>query len=421
MRAPENRRVVVVGYACSTPLGHGLARTWERALAGESGIRRITRFDPREYEVDIAGEIPDFAPLSYDYLNEKELAFWNARFIPMTMVISDAALQDAGIVVTAENRDEIGCLVGSALNGLDAYEDAVKRYESGGPLKVSPMLLPNVCANLPAGKASMLHGFRGPTYSPGAACATGNFCIAEAAWLIQSGRALVMLAGGVEFPVLAPIVCGFGNMNAALKSHKNGVRIDPAQASRPYSVHRKGFVLSEGCGILVLTSLEFARAHGLEPRAEILGVGTSSDAFHYTKPNRETIVRAMRGAIADAGLAAEDIHHVNGHGTSTVQGDASEVACLREVFGRRLGKIPLTSNKSQIGHSLGATAAIESILAIEGMRRGVILPTINYEPDPELAEADVVGNSPRHQPHEIVLSNAFGFGGTNCCLVIRGM
>lgn len=421
MRSPLDRRVVVVGYACSTPLGHGLSSTWERALAGESGIRHISRFDPGDYAVNVAGEIPDYQPLSYEFIDEKELKFWNARFVPMTMVVSRAALEDAGIVVGPTNRDEVGCLVGSALNGLDAYEEAVRGYQAGGPLKVSPMLLPNVCANLPAGKAAMLLGFRGPTYSPGAACATGNFCIAEASWLIQSGRVEVMLAGGVELPILAPIICGFGNMNAAIKSRKDRSGDNPALASRPYSRDRKGFVLSEGCGIVVLTSLEYARAHGLTPRAEVRGVGISSDAYHFTKPNRETITAAMRASIEDAGLSPADIQHVNGHGTSTMAGDACEVACLREVFGRHLGRIPLTSNKSQLGHSLGATAAVEDILAIESMRHGVILPTINHDPDPALTDVDVVGNAPRRQAHEIVLSNAFGFGGTNCCLVLQGM
>ncbi len=421
MRPPANRRVVVVGYDCSTALGHGLERTWQRAAQGQSGIRHITRYDTQGYAVNVAGEIPDYHPLEYDFIDAKELKFWNAHFVAMTMVMSQAALVDAGIEVDDSNRDDIGCLVGSAINGCDAYEQAVRAYDAGGPLKVSPMLLPNVCANLPAGKASMLLGFRGPTYAPGAACATGNFCIAEAAWLIQSGRVPVMLAGGVEFPIIAPIVCGFGNMNAAIKSRKDRSNEDPAQASRPYSVDRRGFVLAEGCGIMALTSLEYARAHGLQPRAEILGVGFSSDAYHFTKPNRNTIIQALNMAIDDAGLKPADIQHVNGHGTSTPSGDACEVECLRAVFGEHLERIPVTSNKSQIGHSLGATAAVEDILAIESMRRSAILPTINYQPDPELSDVDVVGNELRRYEHEIVLSNAFGFGGTNCCLVIRGM
>ncbi len=196
---------------------------------------------------------------------------------------------------------------------------------------------------------------------------------------------------------------------------------DPAQASRPFSIDRRGFVLSEGAGVVVLAAEEVIRAHGLEPRAEVLGVGWTSDAYHYTSPNPATIVRALRETIADAGLQPADVQYVNAHGTSTAKGDRTEIQCLREVFGGLMEMIPVSSNKSQLGHTLGATAAIEAALAVEGMRRGILLPTINHLPDPEFADIDVVPNTARKQTHEIVLSNAFGFGGTNCCVIFRGV
>jgi 3-oxoacyl-[acyl-carrier-protein] synthase II len=421
MKAPQNRRVVVLGYWVSTPLGHGLAATWERAARGESGIRRLTRADIGDFPCHAVGEIPDYDPLAYDFVDEKEVKNWNAKFVVGTMIACHEAVRDAGIDFSDGLAERAGCLIGSALNGLDAYGIAVHGVENGGPTKVSPFLLPNVCANLPAGKASMLLGFKGPIFSPGGACASGNHCLGIGARMIQAGHAEVMLAGGVEFPLLPPIIYGFGNMNATIRCEDDRCEADPGQASRPFSIDRRGFALSEGVGVLVIASLDFARAHGLSPRAEILGIGMSSDAHHYTRPNKATILSGMREAIDDAGLSPADIQAVNAHAASTKVGDRTEIECLREVFGDRLPRVPVSANKSMLGHSLGATAAIEAVLAIEGMRRGVLLPTINHLPDPEFAGVDVVPNAARERAHEIVLSNAFGFGGTNGCVVLRGL
>jgi 3-oxoacyl-[acyl-carrier-protein] synthase II len=232
----------------------------------------------------------------------------------------------------------------------------------------------------------------------------------------------VALVGGVDTCLIPEIIHGFANMLATISvGPKDRAHQDPAQASRPFSIDRKGMVLSEGGGVLVLAADDIVAAHGLQARAEVMGIGWTSDAFHFTQPNEATIVRAIREAVDDAGLQPDDIQVVNTHGTSTPKGDQTEVACLRRVFGARMGKIPLSSNKSQIGHSLGAAAAIEAALAIEGMQQGLILPTINYLPDPQLDDIDVVPDSARRQAHEIVLSNAFGFGGTNCCVVLRGL
>ena len=222
-------------------------------------------------------------------------------------------------------------------------------------------------------------------------------------------------------PLLPELVHGFANMNATIKVRK-GDRAweDPSLASRPFSIVRKGFVLAEGAGVLVLAADDVIAAHGLRPRAEVLGIGWTSDAHHFTRPHPPAIVRAMREAIADAALEPQDVQYVNAHATSTPQGDAVEIDCLREVFGAHLPKIPISSSKSQIGHTLGAAAGIEAALTIEGMRRGILLPTINYLPDPALGDIDVVPNAARRRAHEIALSNAFGFGGTNCCVVFRG-
>jgi 3-oxoacyl-[acyl-carrier-protein] synthase II len=295
-------------------------------------------------------------------------------------------------------------------------------YVNRGPLKVSPYLLPNLCANLPSGKAGMLMGFTGPIFSPQGACASGNHAIGIGARMIRDGDCDFVLAGGVDTCLIPEIVQGFANMLAtAYITPKDRAYNDPSQASRPFSIDRKGMVLSEGAGVLVLAAEEMLPVHGLTPKAEVLGVGWTSDAHHFTLPNGHTIVRAIREAIDDAGLAPGDIACVNAHGTSTQKGDKVEIACLREVFGKGLGKIPVSANKSQIGHTLGAAAAIEAALGIEAMRQGLILPTVNHIPDPDLADVDVVPHATRRQRYEFFLSNAFGFGGTNCCVVFGGV
>jgi len=421
MRSPSNRRAYVVGYAVASPLGATFETTWRRAEAGEAGFRRITRCHV-DSPCNVVGEIPDWNPHALDFATEKDVHQWNAAFVLLTMAVCRDALRDAGVEMTPETAPRTACLIGSALNGHDAYRIATAALAQGGASKVSPFLLPNLCGNVPSGKAGMLLGFTGPVFSPQGACASGNHAIGLGARLIRDGDCDFVLAGGVDMPILPELVHGFANMNATIKLRPGDRAFDdPAQASRPFSADRRGFVLAEGAGVLVLASDDALAAHGLTPRAEVLGVGWTSDAYHFTRPNPETITRAIRDSIADAGLQPADVQHVNAHGTSTPQGDAVEVACLREVFGEGLRRIPITSNKSQIGHTLGAAAAIEGALTIEGLRRGVLLPTINYIPDPALGEVDVVPNAARRQRCELALSNAFGFGGTNCCILFRGV
>jgi 3-oxoacyl-[acyl-carrier-protein] synthase II len=421
MKAPKNRKVFVVGYGTATPLGSTFEKTWKRAVKGEAGFRKVTRCQV-ESACNIVGEIPDWNPLDLDFIDAKEMYNWNAAFVILTMAVCREALENAGITMDDRIAPRMACLIGSALNGPDAFRIAMHDLEHRGPLRVSPYLLPNLCANVPAGKAGMLLKFTGPIFSPQGACASGNHAIGLGARMIRDGDCDFVLAGGADAPILPELIHGFANMNATIKVHpEDRAYADPAQASRPFSFDRKGFVLSEGAGVVVLAAEELIKTYGLKARAEVLGVGWTSDAYHYTSPNPTTIIRAIRETIEDAGLKPADIEYINAHGTSTPKGDRTEVKCLREVFGKTIEHIPVSSNKSQLGHTLGATAAIEAALTIEAMGRGLILPTINHLPDPNFSDIDVVSNVVRKKKYEIALSNAFGFGGTNCCIIFRGV
>jgi 3-oxoacyl-[acyl-carrier-protein] synthase II len=421
MKAPKNRRVFVVGYDAATALGNTFAKTWQGAVDGLAGFRRLTRCESTSRS-NVVGEIPDWDPDRLPYVNRKESSLWNAAYVFLTMEVCRNALLHAGLEINGETGPRTGCLIGSALNGTDSFRIAMDNYVNKGPLKVSPYLLPNVCANLPGGKAGILLGFTGPIFSPQGACASGNHAIGIGARMIRDGDCDFVLAGGVETCLVPEIIQGFSNMQATIKVGPNDrAAADPTQASRPFSLDRKGFVLSEGAGVLVLAAEEAVLSLGLTPRAEVAGVGWNSDALHFTRPNSTTIIRAMHDAIDDAEISPADIGTVNAHGTSTPTGDGTEVDCLRAVFGKNLAKIPVSSNKSQVGHSLGASAAIEAALAIEAMRQGIVLPTVNHIPDPHFSDLDVVPNTARKHAHEFVLSNSFGFGGTNCCIVFRGI
>ena len=421
MKAPKNRKVFVIGYGAATPLGKTFALTWERAVRGEAGFRKVTRCQVDSL-CNVVGEIPDWDPRAFDFSGEKEVYNWNASFVILTMAIVKEAMENAGLRMDKETAPRTACLIGSAINGTDAFRMAMNHMREGGPLKVSPYLLPNICANLPSGKAGMLMGFTGPIFSPQGACASGNHAIGIGARMIRDGDCDFVLAGGVDMPIMPEIIHGFANMNATIKvnTHDRAYH-DPSQASRPFSTDRRGFVFSEGGGVIVLAAADTVARYGFRARAEVLGVGWTSDAYHFTRPNKETIIRAIRETIEDAELKTNDVQYINAHGTSTPRGDATEVECLQTVFGGKLRQIPVSSNKSQIGHTLGGAAAIEDALTIEGMQRGLILPTINYIPDPQFDGLDFVPHEARKVHHEIALSNAFGFGGTNCCIIFRGV
>jgi len=421
MKAPKNRRVFVIGYAAATPLGITFAKTWGRAVKGEVGFRKVTRCQVDSLS-NVVGEIPDWDPLSLEFVSKKEAHSWNADFVILTMAVCKEALENSGLEMDKDTAPRTACLIGSALNGTDSFRIAMDNYLHRGPFKVSPYLLPNLCSNVPSGKAGMLLGFTGPVFSPQGACASGNHAIGIGSRMIRDGDCDFVLAGGVETCLIPEIIHGFANMNATIKVRpEDRAYDDPSQASRPFSKDRKGFVLSEGGGVLVLAAQEMLTAHGLTPLAEVMGIGWNSDAHHFIRPNMETVILSMREAIDDAGLQPGDIQYVNAHGTSTPTGDSTEIECLRNVFGQDLETIPVSSNKSQIGHTLGAAAAIEAALSIEAMKNGKILPTVNHIPDPNMSDVDVVPNEVRDQDYHLLLSNAFGFGGTNCCVVFKGV
>lgn len=421
MKPPKNRRVFVISYGAATPLAKTFPESWQRAANAEAGFRSVTRCEVKTLS-SVVGEIPDWDPTAYEFADQKEAYNWNADFVILTMAVCEEALSRSGLEMNSETAPRTACLVGSALNGTDAFRAAMDNYLNRGALRVSPFLLPNLCANLPASKAGMLLGFSGPIFSPQGACASGNHAIGIGARMIRDGDCDFVLAGGVDTCIMPEIIHGFANMNATIKINPDDrAYADPGQASRPFSIDRKGMVLSEGCGVLVLAAEEAVKAHGLSPKAEVMGVGWTSDAYHFTMPNQSTIIRAIAEAIDDAGMAAEDIAYINAHGTSTNKGDSTEIAALRQIFGKGLKTVPISSNKSQIGHTLGASAAIEAAFAIEGMKQNLMLPTINYRPDPEMADIDVVPDKARRAPYSCFLSNAFGFGGTNCCIVFQGV
>jgi 3-oxoacyl-[acyl-carrier-protein] synthase II len=419
MRAPKNRRVFVIGRAARTPLGATAEATWEHAVANHSGLRLLSRCDVGTPMV--VGEIPGRDQARYAFDTPKERHSWNAAYVLETIAVCHDALAHARLTLDGATGPRTACLIGSAINGSDSLREAFVRYDNIGSNGVSPFLLPNICANVPAGKAGAVLGFTGPIFSPQGACASGNHAIAVGARLVRDGDADFAVAGGVEMPLIPEIVLGFANMNASFKLRTTDrAAADPGQASRPFSIDRRGFVLAEGAAAVVLAAEEAIAAHGLSPLAEVAGIGWTSDAHHFTRPHPPTIVRAMREALDDAELDIGAIGSVNAHGTSTPSGDAVEVACLREIFGERLPEIPVTANKSQVGHALGAAAAVEAVLALMSLERQTVLPTLNYLPDPELAGSDFPAASRPHA-HEHVLSNSFGFGGTNCCVILRGV
>jgi len=423
MKAPRNRRVFVIGRAAMTALGATAEATWRRAAANESGLRELSRCSVETHGglPMIVGEIPARDRASYAFDTPKERHNWNAAYVLETIAVCQDALAHAKLTMSPEIGPRTACLMGSAINGSDSLREAFLRLQSVGPNGVSPFLLPNICANVPAGKAGSVLGFTGPIFSPQGACASGNHAIAMGARMVRDGDVDFAVVGGVEMPLVPEIVLGFANMNASFKLRQSDRAFaNPGQASRPFSIDRRGFVLAEGAAAVVLAADEVVAAHGLKALAEVAGVGWTSDAHHFTRPFQPTIVRAIRDALADAEIDATAVGSVNAHGTSTPTGDAVEVQCLREIFGDHLPSVPVTANKSQVGHSLGAAAAVEAVLALMALEHQTVLPALNYLPDPELAGPDFVQKSRPHA-HEFVLSNSFGFGGTNCCVVFRGV
>ncbi len=416
---PHKSDIVISGYDMVTPLGTDLPRQWEAFASGRSGVNWISRFQvPESDPVRVAGEVPQIDFSKYSFWTERDAANWFSPVIFHAMLVATRALEHAGLHIDDENAPRIGTTFSSAIGGLDAMIGAEEKVRAG--LSPHPFTNPNGCLNLVGGKVSIQTGAKGPIFSPVAACATGAATVATAGMLLQTGRADAVIAGACDFPVIRSLLPSFASMNGAFKSIKKTDRShnNPALVSRPFSRDRKGFVVSEGAAALIVTTRGYAEKNNLPVRCVVKGVGMTSDAKHYVAPNHDTIVACMQQAIKDADLVSNEIDVINAHAASTNVGDGIETNALVEVFGNN-HQIPVVANKAQIGHTMGASSAIELVLTIEGLSREMLLPTINYDPDPKLPPLNIVTDSAKTAPHHRVLTNAFGFGGCNVCLVIE--
>ena len=406
------RRVVVTGLGLVTPLGTGVEKTWKALCAGESGIGRITRFDPTGYDAQIAGEVKDFDPAQF--IEKKEIKKMDT-FIHYAVGASQLAVDDAKLKVAPEEATRVGVYIGSGIGGLGSIEHYHDVLREKGPGRVSPFFIPMTIINLASGQVAIRVGAKGPNSCAVTACATGNHCIGDAYRLIQRDDADVMIAGGAEAAITPLGVAGFASAKAL--SFRND---DPTKASRPFDKDRDGFVLGEGAGVVVLEELEHARARGARIYAEVIGYAMNSDAYHITAPPEEGegAVRCMEMALKDASVAKTDIGYINAHGTSTMA-DAIETKAIKHVFGEQAYRIPVSSTKSMTGHLLGAAGGIEAVFSILALHHGILPPTINLDhPDPA-CDLDYVPNTARSVQTQVVLSNSFGFGGVNACLLFR--
>ena len=406
------RRVVVTGLGLVTPLGTGVEKTWKALCAGESGIGRITRFDPTGYDAQIAGEVKDFDPAQF--IEKKEIKKMDT-FIHYAVGASQLAVDDAKLTVAPEEATRVGVYIGSGIGGLGSIEHYHDVLREKGPGRVSPFFIPMTIINLASGQVAIRVGAKGPNSCAVTACATGNHCIGDAYRLIQRDDADVMIAGGAEAAITPLGVAGFASAKAL--SFRND---DPTKASRPFDKDRDGFILGEGAGVVVLEELEHARARGARIYAEVIGYAMNSDAYHITAPPEEGegAVRCMEMALKDAGVAKTDIGYINAHGTSTMA-DAIETKAIKHVFGEQAYRIPVSSTKSMTGHLLGAAGGIEAVFSILALHHGILPPTINLDhPDPA-CDLDYVPNTARSVQTQVVLSNSFGFGGVNACLLFR--
>ncbi len=414
----KNKRIIVSSYEMITPLGKNAQETYENMILGHSGVSPIRRFDSSDIDVHYAGQVPDIQFTDHDIFTARELKNWFSPVISHSILTAYESVRKSGLNITEENSHRIAVTYSSAIGGLDAILLADQQYYASGTTP-HPFTNVNVCLNLIAGKISMFFKTTGPIFSPVAACATGNVSVALGAMMIQQNLADVVICGAVDFPLVKSIVLSFSAMNGAYNTQKTDDRgyNAPHQISRPFSVDRKGFIISEGSACLILTSLEYAMKHNMNIEAEIKGLSLNSDGFHYVFPKTETTARCIEQAISDAQLNPEDISHINAHAASTKVGDANEIDALKTVWKDHFDKIPLSANKSQIGHTMGASSAIELILSILSLKNNMIYPTINYIPDHQFPLQNVFTDC-REMKLNYVLNNSFGFGGTNCCVVV---
>ncbi len=408
-----SRRVVVTGLGMLTALGSSVEKTWAGILAGQSGIRPIDHFDASAFSTQFAGTITDF--VVEDYLPAKEARRVD-EFIQYGLAAGQQALLDSGLVITELNADRVGVAVGSGIGGLTTIEDGHRSLLEGGPRKISPFFVPGSIINMAAGLLSIRHGLKGPNFSVTTACTTATHCIGLAARLIASGDADAMLAGGTEKASTPLGLGGFGAARAL--STRNS---DPTLASRPFDKDRDGFVLGDGAGVLMLEEYEHALARGARIYAELIGFGMSGDAFHMTAPpeNGAGAASAMANALRNADIRPDEVDYINAHGTSTPAGDVAESQAILQVFGAHADKLAVSSTKSMVGHLLGAAGGVEAIFSVLALRDQIAPPTINLDhPDPACT-LDYVPHKARAMKMNVVLSNSFGFGGTNGSLLFR--
>ena len=407
------RRVVITGLGAVTPLGNDVPTLWENLLAGRSGVRRITSFDPSALEVQIAAEVTDFDPVA---LFGRKEARRNDRFALMAWEAARQAIADAGLQFDAALGQTTGVLIGTGIGGFLTLLEAYDTFLTRGPRRVSPLMVPMMMPNAASATVAIAYGLRGPNLSLATACATGSHAIGEAAAIIRRGAAQAMICGGSE-AVLAPLaLAGFKNMGAL--STRND---EPERASRPFDAQRDGFVVGEGAGVLILENLDHARRRDARIYAELVGYGATADATHITAPDEDGagLARAMTLALQEASLPPTAVDYINAHGTSTPLNDRAETTAIRAVFGPHADRLAVSSTKSMTGHLIGAAGAVEAIACVKALETGWVHPTINYEyPDPE-CDLDYVPNQARRLNPRVALSNSAGFGGHNACLVLR--
>jgi 3-oxoacyl-[acyl-carrier-protein] synthase II len=410
----DSHRVVITGLGALSPLGHSVDELWSGLIAGRSGVDLITQFDTDELPCKIAGEVKDFKPT--DYINFKE-ARRMGRASQLAVATAHQALTDAGLPTTLSEamQERAGVCVGTALGPFERSDEEIQTYRKRGWRAASPFALTSSLANMPAHHVSMLAQTKGPIATPVNACASGTQALFEGAEFIRRGQADLMIAGGVEGLIIDYAIAGFSAMRALALNNDH-----PARASRPFDKNRDGFVLSEGCGLMILESLDHARSRGAHIYAELLGGASSSDAYHMAAPDPTGAgaVRAMHWALQDAGVDVSEVDYINAHGSATPLNDSMETLAIKKLFGEQAYNIPISSSKSMIGHCMGSAGTLEAIACIKTIQTGTIHPTINYEtPDPD-CDLDYVPNVARQAQVRITLSNSFGLGGNNACVVL---
>lgn len=407
----NKRRVVITGVGAITPLGTGAGKSWQALCQGKSGVARITKFDPSGFKCQIAAEVKDFH--AEDFLDRKKIRRTDV-FIHYTLVATRMALDDAGLSINDSNADKVGTIIGTCVAGMITYEKNLSDLKEQGPDSVSPFFLPGFLPNMAVGEVSIVFGAKGPSKCVATACATGSHAIGDAFRLIQYGEADAVITGGSDTYVIPIAIAGLDRMRAV--SRRND---EPEKASRPFDKNRDGFVLGEGAGILILEELGFALKRGAEIYAELLGYGSNIDGLHITEPDWENQARCIRLALNDAGILPQEVDYVNAHGTSTMLNDLAETKAIKAALGEHAQEVAVSSNKSMMGHLLGATGAVEAIFTALTIRDSIIPPTINYDtPDPG-CDLDYVPNVARKAEVNVALSNSFGFGGANASLIFR--